>query len=221
MIAESMHSQIDGDGHTFLLLMSEITDHKTDGTAVSKNDGYKVMRNGQQRPRHTTRGWKLLIQWKDGSMSWVPLKDMKESHPIKVAEYAVVNKIVEEPAFAWWAKKVLRKRDHIIWKVKARYWQGTHKYGILVPKTVNEALKINKEAGTTFWAVAIQKEMKAIKPTLEFKDDDVMPVGQLHIDCHMVFDVKILLTCKAWYVAGGHQTEPTKRYHVCKCGVKG
>jgi hypothetical protein len=87
---------------------------------VSKDDGYEVMWNGQQRPIHTTRGWKLLVQWKDGSMSWVPLKDMKESHPIEVAEYGVVNK---EPAFAWWAKKVLRKHDRIIRKVKARYWQ--------------------------------------------------------------------------------------------------
>jgi hypothetical protein len=208
-IAESMYSQIDGDGHTFLL-MSEITDHKTDGTAVSKDDGLETMRNGQQRPRHTTRGWKLLVQWKDSSMSWVPLKDMKESHPIEVAEYAVVNKIVEEPAFAWWAKKVLRKRDRIIRKVKARYWQRTHKYGILVPKTVDEALRIDQETGTTFWAVAIEKEMKAIKPAFEFKDDDVMPVAHQHIDCHMVFDVKISLTRKARYVAGGHQTEPTK-----------
>jgi ribosomal protein L12E/L44/L45/RPP1/RPP2 len=203
IIAERMYSQINGDGHTFLL-MSEITDHKTDGTEVLKDDGYEVM-------RHTMRGWKLLVQWKDGSMSWVPLlKDMKESHPIEVAEYAVVNKIVEEPAFAWWAKKVLRKRDYIIWKVKARYWQQTHKYGILVPKTVDEALKIYKETGTTFWAVAIEKEMKAIKPAFELKDNDVMPVGHLHIDCHMVFDVKILLTRKARYVASGHQTEPTK-----------
>ncbi|MCK7490470.1 MAG: hypothetical protein MZW92_00710 [Comamonadaceae bacterium] len=135
---------------------------------------------------------------------------MKESHPIEVAEYAIVNKIVEEPAFAWWAKKVLRKRDRIIRKVKARYWQRTHKYGILVPKTVDEALKIDKETGTTFWAVAIEKEMKAIEPAFEFKDNDVMPVGHLHIDCHMVFDVKISLTRKARYVAGGHQTEPTK-----------
>jgi hypothetical protein len=45
--------------------------------------------------------------------------------------------------------------------------------------------------GTTFWAVAIKKEMKAIKPAFEFKDNDVMHVGHLNIDCHMVFDVKI------------------------------
>jgi len=39
--------------------------------------------------------------------SWVPLADMKEAYPVQVAEYAVANKIVEEPAFTWWARHVL------------------------------------------------------------------------------------------------------------------
>ena len=52
--------------------------------------------------------------------------------------------------------------------------------------------------------------MKAIDCAFEFRDDDKMPVGHQHIDCHMVFDVKITLDCKAQYVAGGHQTKPTK-----------
>ena len=40
------------------------------------------------------------------------MKDLKELYPVETAEYAVANKIiVEEPAFAWWAPKVLRKRD--------------------------------------------------------------------------------------------------------------
>jgi hypothetical protein len=30
------------------------------------------------------------------------LKDLKESNPVEVAEYAVANKIDDEPAFAWW-----------------------------------------------------------------------------------------------------------------------
>jgi hypothetical protein len=34
---------------------------------------------------------------KDGLTSWVPLKDLKESFPVQVAEYAMVNKILEEP----------------------------------------------------------------------------------------------------------------------------
>jgi hypothetical protein len=33
---------------------------------------------------------------------------------------------------------------------------------------------------------------------------------EVHIDCHIVFDVKITLDQKACYVAGGHQTEPPK-----------
>jgi Reverse transcriptase (RNA-dependent DNA polymerase) len=54
------------------------------------------------------------------------------------------------------------------------------------------------------------KEMKATDHAFEFTDDDKMPVSYQKIDCHMVFDVKITLNHKAWYVAGGHQTEPTK-----------
>jgi hypothetical protein len=46
MIAESMYSQVDGDGHSFTL-MSEITDHKSNGTAVSKDDGFVVTNSGQ------------------------------------------------------------------------------------------------------------------------------------------------------------------------------
>jgi hypothetical protein len=65
---------------------------------------------------------------------------LKHFFPVELAEYALVNKIIEEPAFAWWAKHVLRKRDRIIKKVKLRYWDRTHKYGILLPKSVEEAL---------------------------------------------------------------------------------
>jgi hypothetical protein len=37
-----------------------------------------------------------------------------------------------------------------------------------------------------------------------------MPPGFKKIDCHMVFDVKLDLVCKARFVAGGHQTDPPK-----------
>ena len=57
--------------------------------------------------------WKLLRQWKDGTSTWVSLKDMKESFPVESAEYAVNNKIAEEPSFAWWAHKVPRKRRRV------------------------------------------------------------------------------------------------------------
>jgi hypothetical protein len=196
IIAESMYSQVDEVGNSYSLI-SEIVDHKSGGTpALRRDDDFEqVNTDGRQRHRHTTRGWKLLVTWKDGSTSWV-VQDLKESFPVQVAQYAVVsNNMVEEPAFAWWAKHVLRKRDRIITKVKSRYWDRTHKYGNLLPKTVKDAFRIDKEMGTDFWQGAVELETKAID--FEFCDDDKMPVEYQHIDCHMIFDVKITLDRKA------------------------
>jgi hypothetical protein len=191
--------------------MSEITDHKSDGSAVKKDDGMKVSSNGHKHPKQTTKGWKLLASWKDGTASWVPLKDLKEAYPVQVVEYIIMaNKILEEPAFAWWAKHVLTKCDHIIRKVKSRYWARTHKYGIVLPKSVEEALRINREMGTDLWQKAIEKEMRAIDCAFEFPEDNRVLVGYQKIDCHKVFDIKMTLKWKARYVASGHQTEPMK-----------
>ena len=70
-------------------------------------------------------------------------------NPIQLAEYAVQNMISEEIAFAWWTKHVLKKRDRIISKTASRYWQKIHKYGICIPKTIKEAVQIDKENGDT------------------------------------------------------------------------
>jgi hypothetical protein len=44
--------------------------------------------NGQaKKPKVTTRGRFLLVhQWKDGSIIWEKLKDLKASNPVEVAE---------------------------------------------------------------------------------------------------------------------------------------
>ena len=36
----------------------------------------------------------------------------------KLAEYAMTNRLVEEPAFKWWVPQTLRWRNHIFAKVK-------------------------------------------------------------------------------------------------------
>lgn len=113
LIAENLYSQeVDEEGNSYSI-MSEITDHKSDGSAVNRDeDRMEVLIHGSTRPQRTTKGWKLLVAWKGGTLLWVPLKeDLKESHPIEVAEYALANKILDEPAFNWWAWHVLKKRD--------------------------------------------------------------------------------------------------------------
>ena len=51
--------------------------------------------------------------------------------------------------------------------------------------------------------------MKNSRVTLNFLDRyDHVPVGYKEITCHFIFDVKMDLTRKARYVAGGHITNP-------------
>ena len=215
VIAENIFSQVDEEGRQYVLL-SEITDHKRDATALSKDEGFTVSHNGRRVPKITTRGWKIQVEWKDGTTDWVPMNELKASNPVELAEYAIANKIAEEPAFAWWVPDVLRKRNRIISKVKSKYWKTTHKFGIEIPKDVERALEIDKETGTTFWRNAIDKEMKKVLVAFEEWNGTVEEarrgkklVGYTEISCHMVFDVKMdgKFTRKARFVADGSRTE--------------
>jgi hypothetical protein len=123
--------------------LKEIVDHAKDHSAIPISDGFTVSYNGNRVPKKTTRGWKLLCQWKDGTTSWVPLIDLKDSNPVELAEYAVANQIDQEPAFRWWVADVLKKRNRIIAKLKRRYWRVTHKFGVRLPKSVAEAIQID------------------------------------------------------------------------------
>ena len=208
VIAESIYARVDKEGNEYRLL-EEIIEHRKDGHAVSHDDKYIVGKNGNKHLRRTTKGWQLLVKWKDGETSWTPLKDLKEGDPVITAEYAVANKIAEEPAFVWWVYEVLKKRDRIISKVKARYWKRTHKFGIEMPKTVQEAYALDEANGNTYWHDAIDKEFKNVQPAFNILDDDApAPVGHQKIKCHYVFDIKMDFTRKARFVAGGHMTAP-------------
>jgi hypothetical protein len=215
VIAECMYAQVDSEGNQYQLL-SEITDHRSDNSAIQIADGFTTSRNGNRVPKPTTRGWSLLVSWKDGSSDWLPLKDLKDAYPVQIAEYAAANKIAHEPAFNWWVHTVLRKRNRIVAKVK-RYWRTTHKFGIRVPKTVEEALSIDDETGTDFWRKALGKEMTKVKVAWKTADG-ITPeqartgkepslIGFQEIRCHVIFDVKMDFTRKARFVAGGHTTD--------------
>ena len=105
-----VYSQVDTEGNEYILLQ-EICDHWKDGLAVAKDDMFvQHTRSGSNTVhRRNTKGWQLLVQWKHKITSWTPLKDLKESISVEVAEYAVANKIANEPAFIWWANDVHRK----------------------------------------------------------------------------------------------------------------
>jgi hypothetical protein len=121
--------------------------------------------------------------------------------------------LANEPAFAWWVNHVLRKRDRIISQIKSKtkYWTRTHKFGIEIPKSVAEALEIDRKNGNNLWREAIEKEMVNIFPAFKIYEGDPSDlIGYQMIRCHMIFDVKLgeNFRRKARFVAGGHMTDP-------------
>ena len=206
VIAENMYAQVDADGHMHTMLDS-ILDYSKDGNAVELDDMYVTTKSGNRRMRQTTNGWKLLIQWKDGSEQWIPLKLMKEYNPVEVAEFACARQIDKEPAFAWWVPYTLRKRDRVIAAVNSRVKKSSHKYGVEVPRTVAEAFALDEKNGNTFWRDATNREMENLKVAF-----DILPNGKdppptyRKASGHIIFDVRMTLERKARWVKDGHRT---------------
>ena len=137
---------------------------------------------GQTSNHKTPAGWQICCQLKDGSTPWEKLSELKEVHQVQTAEFAVAQGIDHEPAFNWWVKYVLKKRDRIIASIrkqKIRYLnlKRSCKFGIELPKTMEQAYALGARNGNTLWVDAISKEMENIRVAF-----DVLPDGKsVHI----------------------------------------
>ena len=99
IIAENLLAQVDEEGHRQLLL-DEIIDHSVNDEAITMENAYYTVGN-TKRLKRTTKGWDIYVQWKDGSTDWIALKDLKDSYPVELTDYAINNGIHQQPAFAW------------------------------------------------------------------------------------------------------------------------
>jgi hypothetical protein len=109
-----------------------------------------------------TKGWHLCVEWKDGTTIWERLIDLKESNPVEVDEYAATKILLNTPEFIWWDPYVLQKRTVSIAAVTKHYNKRTQKFGIEVPKSWDDCLKLDKENDNTLWQDAVSKEMKNV-----------------------------------------------------------
>jgi hypothetical protein len=109
--------------------------------------------------------------------------------------------IAGEPAFNWWVGWVIEKQDRIISLVKrqsTRYLKKNHKFGIELPKTVEEALELFGAMPSTERAYSFDI----------LQDGSLPPQDYQFVRCHMVFNVKMEdFRRKARLVAGRHMTK--------------
>ena len=75
------------------MLLDEILDVKEDKDAVPKERGLRANQHGMPTRARTLKGWHVLARWKGGMTEWVELKDMKDSYPVEMAEFAVASQI--------------------------------------------------------------------------------------------------------------------------------
>ena len=209
LIAQNLWDRVDHEGYQHMI-MKAIVDHRSDEKAVKKENAYVRDKNNHLQKKKTTIGWHLCVEWRDGTTSWKPLRILKESSPIEVAEYAVRNGIDDEPAFSWWVPYVMQKKNKIIAAVNGRARSTTHKYGIRVPMSISEAYALDRENGNDHWRKAIAKEMKNVSIAFDLKErGETAPPGYIKSTYHMVFDVKMDFTRKARLCHDGHKVPAT------------
>ncbi len=76
LIAESMYAQCDPDGNQYVLLDSLIN-HRCLDMALRLSDQTAVQNDNRTYQRRNTVSWQICCQWKDGSLSWEKLSDLK------------------------------------------------------------------------------------------------------------------------------------------------
>ena len=57
---------MDAEGNKHVMF-DDIIDHRTDDTEIKLDEQYITSSNGTQCRRETTKGWEVLMKWKDGS----------------------------------------------------------------------------------------------------------------------------------------------------------
>ena len=82
------------------------------------------------------------------------------------------------------------------------------KFGIQVPQTVNEELRLNKNNGNNLWRDGIAKDVNSVMTSLKLLDEwEKPPPTYQEIICHMIFDIKMEdFRRNARHVAGGNAT---------------
>ena len=94
-----MLAQSYADGNEYLLLDLQV-DYHEDNKAISLM--YEMISIwGRPVTHKSSAGWKIWCQCKDGATSWGKSSNLKESHPVQTAVFAVAQGIDHKPTFNW------------------------------------------------------------------------------------------------------------------------
>ena len=77
-------------------------------------------------------------------------------------------------------------------KIKSKYWERTHKYGIEIPKNIKDCQRIDEANGNSLWMDAVRLEMKNVRIAFEKHEGKISDLDDYQeITGHLVFDIKL------------------------------
>jgi hypothetical protein len=141
-------AQADDEGRRQMML-GDIMDQRTAHKAIPKSQQMYVNSYGVSRKKSTTRGWELIIEWKDGSTDCVVLNDLAK----RVVPRGSCTICHQPKGTGRWACICLVDAicDQKVWtrseKVNSKYWSRTHKYGVLFPKPYKKQWRLIRSLG--------------------------------------------------------------------------
>ena len=91
------------------------------------------------------------------SQTWIPLNVFKNNKPLLLSEYTKTVGIYKDLAFNWWVPQTIRKKGRFLSKLKSLYHKTNLKFGLKVPRSIENAHKIDTANRNHFWCDTIAK----------------------------------------------------------------
>jgi hypothetical protein len=145
-IAASHNDSVNGDGHSWYTF-DNIIGHETCNEVVGCIK---------------TTTWWLEVLWDGDQITWERLAGMKSKDLSTVAQYAYDSQLSNQPEFGKWVNYDIKKKHCLIKQAMKRKRFNRYKYVVEIPRTMAEAIALDKNNGNTLWQDAVRKEMTNI-----------------------------------------------------------
>ena len=110
----------------------------------------------------------------------------------------------------------MRKCDRIISSINSRVKEVTHKYGVQKPSNAEQAYRLDKVNGDTFWRDALNMEMNNLWVVFDILDKGSSPPpGYSKSSRHIIFDARMTFIQNDGYVRISLTTAALKGISVC------
>jgi hypothetical protein len=96
ILAEQLYSQVDSEGNQHCLF-KEIFNHQRNKNALDKTDAYCMVSNGNRVPKKSTAGLDFKVEGNDGTTSWLPLKELKETNSVETDINSLIRNHKQSP----------------------------------------------------------------------------------------------------------------------------